>query len=153
MMSKSKAQIKEQPQPKKMGRPRKFETPEMLWGAFEDYIQYQKDNPIPKTHFVGKDGIRATEYIERPVTFIGFEGYLAYFDLLKDLKRYEQHPEFAPTITRIRAFCRRYNTDLASAGVLKENIIARIEGIKEQSETTNETRITEVKVEVQRKDG
>ena len=136
----------------KIGRPRKFETPELLWGAFEDYIQYQKDNPIPKTHFVGKDGIEQTEFIQRPITFIGFEGYLAYFDLLKDLKRYEQHPEFAPTVTRIRAFCRRYNTDLASAGALKENIIARIEGIKEQSETVNETRITEVKVEVQRKD-
>lgn len=152
-MSKGKAQPKEQPQPKKMGRPRKFNTPDLLWGAFEDYIQYQKDNPIPKTHFVGKDGIEQTEFIQRPVTFIGFEGYLAYFDLLKDLKFYEQHPEFTPTITRIRAFCRRYNTDLAAAGALKENIIARIEGIKEQSETTNETRITEVKVEVQRKDG
>lgn len=120
----------------KGGRPRVFKTPDELWQGFLSYVEHQKNNPIEKTHFVGKDGIRAVELIPRPVTYLGFEGYLAEFDLLQDLRRYEKNEEFAPTITRIRAFCRKHNVDLASAGILKENIIARIEGIKEQSETT-----------------
>lgn len=134
----------------KGGRPRQFKTPLELWEAFESFVKYQRENPIPKTHFAGKDGEERTEFIPRPVTYIGFEGYLAEFDLLKDLKRYEQNSEFVPTITRIRAFCRKHNTDLASAGILKENIIARIEGIKEQTETDNKHTISEVKIEVKR---
>lgn len=120
----------------KVGRPRVFETPSSLWEEFLRYVQDQKSNPIPKSHFVGKDGMEAVEYIPRPVTYLGFEGYLAEHDLLTQLKRYELNEVFVPTITRIRAFCKRHNIDLASAGILKENIIARIEGIKEQTETT-----------------
>lgn len=120
----------------KGGRPRVFKTPDDLWQGFLSYVEHQKNNPIEKTHFVGKDGNPAVELIPRPVTYIGFEGYLAEIDLLTQLKGYERNEEFIPTITRIRAFCRKHNVDLASAGILKENIIARIEGIKEQSETT-----------------
>ena len=136
----------------KIGRPLVFETPDQLWQEFWSYVEHQKSNPIPKTHFVGKDGFEATEYIPRPCTYLGFEGYLAEKDLLKDLKRYEQNAIFVPTITRIRAFCKRHNIDLASAGILKENLIARIEGIKEQTETENKHTITKVDINIKRAD-
>ena len=134
----------------KGGRPRVFETPADLWQVFLLYVEHQKSNPIEKTHFVGKDGNPAIELIPRPITYLGFESYLAKHDLLKDLKRYEENEEFVPTITRMRAYGRGHNVDLAAAGILKENIIARIEVIKEQTETDNKHTIQEVKIDIKR---
>lgn len=134
----------------KVGRPRKFKTPIELWEAFESFVNYQRENPIPKTHYVGKDGDLKIEFIPRPLTYLGFEGYLAKFDLLKDLKNYERIEEFIPIIARIRAFCKAHNTDMALVGEYKENLVARIEGIKEQTETDSRHTISEVKIEVKR---
>ena len=136
----------------KIGRPPVFETPDQLWQEFWAYVQAQKSNPIEKTHFVGKDGIQATEYIPRPHTYLGFEGYLAEKNMLKDLKRYEQNEIFVPTITRMRAYCKGHNIDLAAAGILKENFIGRIEGIKEQTETENTHTIKKVDINIKRAD-
>lgn len=113
------------------GRPRVFVTPDDLYQEFLRYVEFQKANPIPKTHFVGKDGEERIEFIQRPITWLGFEGYLAQNNLLKDLRIYEKLEEFSPTVSQAKAFCKWHNVDLASAGQLKENIIARIEGINE----------------------
>ena len=53
-----------------------FEAPEEIWEAFTDYVAEVKSNPRYKTVFVGKDGTKEQEELQRPLTMEGFELYL-----------------------------------------------------------------------------
>jgi len=151
---KPKEQPKEQSQPKKMGRPRNCETPEELIEWFLEYTEWVKNNPFLVQDYVGKDGIKVDREKARPITWKGFEAWIYREKAGWFTDTYWMKDEqFSPIITRLKECCNSENVDGASAGVYNAVIISRLVGLKEQSETTNETRITEVKVEVQRKDG
>ena len=59
------------------GRPPIWNTPEELWAAFEQYRAENKANPYRVQDYVGKDGNMVYRDKERPITFRGFEGWLA----------------------------------------------------------------------------
>lgn len=122
------------------GQPRNLKSPEELWGHFEGYIQHEKDNPFRKKEFVGKDGREEDVDLLAPLTMEGFKTYL--WDVgVGDIKRYLDNSngafdEYVPTITRIRDKIFSHNFKGASGGLLKENLIARQLGIKDQTENT-----------------
>ena len=123
------------------GRPPIWNTPEELWEAFEKYKAENKANPYRVQDYVGKDGDKVYRDKERPITFRGFEGYLAENGVCFDLSRYrkeegEHHKEFVPIITRIRATCDRDMLEGASSGVYSANIASRLLGLVEKQENT-----------------
>ena len=123
------------------GRPPIWNTPEELWEAFEKYRAENKANPYRVQDYVGKDGIMVYRDKERPITFRGFEGWLAENGYCFDLSRYrkedgEHHKQFVPMLTRIRATCDRDMLEGASSGVYTANIASRILGLVDKQENT-----------------
>ena len=133
-------------------RPRVFQAPDQLWQEFLDYVEFTKANPLIKTHFVGKDGKREHEEIPAPLTYKGFQVFLWDKGLIGDLTTYERDENYFTTISRIRANCQVHNVKWALVGQYKENLVARIEGIKEQTETENKHTITKVDINIKRAD-
>ena len=123
------------------GRPPIWKTPEELWEAFEKYRAENKANPYRVQDYVGKDGVMVYRDKERPITFRGFEGWLAENGYCFDLSRYrkeegEHHKQFVPMLTRIRAICDRDMLEGASSGVYTANIASRILGLVDKQENT-----------------
>lgn len=120
------------------GRPRAIDSPETLWSLFLEFREYCKENPFRQMDFVGKDGMRVFREKERPVTFKGFEGWLAINNIISNLYSYEQNrdgnfEEFVPIISAIKAVCSGEIIEGALAGVYQQNIAARLVGLSDNS--------------------
>ena len=123
------------------GRPPIWNTPEELWEAFERYRAENKANPYRVQDYVGKDGVMVYRDKERPITFRGFEGWLAENGVCYDLSNYqkaqhEHHKAFYPIITRIRLTCDKDMLEGSSAGVYSANIASRLLGLVDKQENT-----------------
>jgi hypothetical protein len=123
------------------GRPPIWNTPEELWEAFERYRAENKANPYRVQDYVGKDGNMVYRDKERPITFRGFEGYLAENGVCHNLSQYrngdsDHHKEFLSIITRIRLTCDKDMLEGSSAGVYSANIASRLLGLVDKQENT-----------------
>ena len=123
------------------GRPPIWNTPEELWEAFEKYRYENKANPYRVQDYVGKDGVMVYRDKERPITFRGFEGWLAENGVCYDLSDYRKgttdlHKTFSPIITRIRLTCDKDMLEGSSAGVYSANIASRLLGLVDKQENT-----------------
>ena len=121
------------------GRPPIWNTPEELWEAFERYRAENKANPYQVHDYVGKDGKEIYRRKERPLTFRGFEGWLAENGVCFDLSLYqkaehEHHKQFIPIISRIRATCDKDMLEGSSAGIYAGNIASRLLGLVDKQE-------------------
>jgi len=123
-----------------MGKHKYIETPEKLWELFESYVLHEKQNPMYKQEYVGKDGRTELTPLETPITFEGFECYLMDQGIIQDLGHYsnnkdERYSEYVTIITRIRKNCFVHNFRGASVGLFNANIIAKKLGLSEKVET------------------
>lgn len=123
-----------------MAKHKYIETPEKLWELFQEYVLNEKNNPMYKTEYVGKDGRETLTPLETPITFEGFECYLEDKGIIGDLGHYsqnkdERYNEYVPIITRIRKNCFVHNFKGASVGLFNANIIAKKLGLSEKVET------------------
>ena len=123
-----------------MAKHKYIETPEKLWELFESYVLHEKQNPMYKQEYVGKDGRTELTPLETPITFEGFECYLMDKGIIQDLGHYsnnkdERYSEYVTTITRIRKNCFVHNFRGASVGLFNANIIAKKLGLSEKVET------------------
>lgn len=123
-----------------MGKHKYIKTPEKLWELFESYVLHEKQNPMYKTEYVGKDGRTELTPLETPITFEGFECYLMDIGIIGDLGDYasnknEKYSEYSTIITRIRKNCFVHNFRGASVGLFNANIIAKKLGLSEKVET------------------
>lgn len=117
-----------------MGVKKFIESPEQLWGLFEEYVNHERSNPMYKVEYVGKDGRAVSTPLEVPITFEGFECYLEDRGVINDLGDYSKNKEgrytdYAPIITRIKTNCFVHNFKGASVGLFNANIIARKLGL------------------------
>ena len=118
-----------------------IETPEKLWDLFEQYVIHEKDNPMFKVEYVGKDGRIEKTPLETPITFEGFECYLEDKGIINDLGDYSKNDDgrytaYAPIITRIQKNCFVHNYKGAAVGLFNANLIAKKLGLidKQQHE-------------------
>lgn len=111
-----------------------IKTPEDLWNLFEDYVRHEKDCPLFKREYVGKDGEEKDTPLQVPITFEGFECYVAELGIISDLGDYsnsknESYASYRPIITRIRNNCFVQNFKGAAVGLFNANLIAKKLGI------------------------
>lgn len=122
-----------------------IETPEKMWKLFEDYVKHESNNPMYRIDYVGKDGNKELTPLMTPITFEGFECYLADLGIINDLGHYSQnldgrYTDYVPIITRIRNNCFVQNFKGASVKLFDANLISRKLGLIEKSQS-------EVKIE------
>jgi len=125
-----------------MPKPKLIPTPELLWKYFTEYVIHEKDNPMRKVEYVGRDGEMVLTPLETPITFEGFECYLWDKEILADLGQYaanreDRYTEYVPIITRIRQNCFVNNFKGAAVGLFSPNLIAKKIGLVEKVENTN----------------
>jgi hypothetical protein len=139
-----------------MARPagtKNIESPERLWELFEAYVLHERDNPMHKVEYVGKDGIEKHTPLETPITFEGFECYLADQEIITDLGDYSKnddgrYKDYAPIITRIRNNCFVHNFKGAAVGLFNANLIARKLGISDKQDQTVEVKTFDVSLKL-----
>ena len=123
-----------------MPKQKNIESSDKLWDLFLNYVKHERDNPMFKTEYVGKDGNLVKTPLETPITFEGFECYLQDQGIINDLGDYSsnkdgRYSEYATIITRIKQNCFVHNFKGASVGLFNANIIARKLGLVDKKET------------------
>lgn len=124
-----------------MAKPKYIETPEKLWEYFEAYVKHESEHPMYKREYVGKEGEPVDTALQVPITFEGFECYLADKDYISDLGQYSAnrdnaYKEYVPIITRIRNNCFSQNFKGAAVGLFNANLIAKKLGLVEKVQNT-----------------
>lgn len=117
-----------------------IETPEKMWELFEAYKKETKAKPILKTVFVGKDGQREKEDLERPLTLEGFENYVADLGVLADLGHYfansdNRYEDYCTICSRIRRAIRQDQIEGGMAGIYNPSITQRLNGLVDKTQT------------------
>lgn len=120
-----------------------IESPEKLWELFCEYVKHEKNSPMFRRDYVGRDGDARDTPLEVPITFEGFECYLADKDIISDLGDYESnkggaYSSYSTIIKRIRKNCYAHNFKGAAVGLFNANLIARKLGLTDKSESKNE---------------
>ena len=128
-----------------MAKHKYIETPERLCELFTEYVAHEKNNPMYKTEYVGKEGEKVQTPLQVPITFEGFECWLADNDIITDLGHYAANTDnsyepYRTIITRIRKNCFTQNFKGASVGLFNANIIAKKLGLVEKTENKTELR-------------
>lgn len=123
----------------KEGRPRNLDSPEQLWGLFESYKESLKEESKKweKIQYVGKDGVKKTDYPKLPMILKGFYTFCHY--QVGCVKQYflnegEAYNDFLTITARIKDEIESDQVTGALLGNYNSNLTARINGLKEQSE-------------------
>jgi len=137
----------------KMGRSKSILNPEKLWEYFIAYVANEANNPMFKVDYVGKDGERVKTPLETPITFEGFECYLADKGVINDLGDYSSnkggsYTEFSTIITRVKKNCFVHNYKGAAVGLFNANLISRKLGITDKQETKLDATFTGLNIHV-----
>lgn len=124
-----------------MGKNKFIETPEKMWEYFEGYVLHEANNPMFKVEYVGKDGRIVKTPLETPITFEGFECFLADKKIINDLGDYSsnkdgRYSEYATIITRIQKNCFVHNFKGAAVGLFNPNLIAKKLGLIDKVQNT-----------------
>ena len=137
---------------RKVGRPKGIETPEKMLEYFERYCVDTKNDPIRKMDFKGKDAEKVFYDLEKPLTWIGFDVWLfKNLGLLAGIEHYRTNPdnrydEFIGVIRTIGQIILDDQVNGAMTGTLKENLVARLNGFADKTETKSEVTIKETKI-------
>lgn len=126
-----------------MAKKKYIETPEKLWELFTEYVEHERDNPMYKVDYVGRDGNKVLTPLQTPITFEGFECWLADKGVIKaGLGDYQsnkdgRYSEYATIITRITNNCFVQNFKGAAVGLFNPNLIAKKLGLIDKTENTH----------------
>ena len=120
-----------------IGRPKKLNSPEEVWDLFQGYLKWASENPIRKMVFVGRDGNRDYELVDRPLSRDGFEMYCfnnqvtiePYLD--NDNGSYEV---FRPITSHIKKIIREMQISGGMSGLYNANLTARLNGLTDKQE-------------------
>ena len=120
---------------KRIGRPRKYETPVHLWMAACEYFEYNDANPLEKNEAVKSGdmaGMIIAVPVRRPYTKVGlasFTGLTAGY--VKELK---QDPEFSTVMELIDSVIETQQVEAAIAGLANPLIVSRLLGLTDKME-------------------
>lgn len=133
----------------KHGRDKLFETPELLWEAACEYFEWCEANPLIEIDFKTVDKVLEEIRLPkmRPFTIHGLCLYLdcgtSYFRNFK-LEDRGQAEDFKAVIEKIEETIYNQKFEGASAGFLKENIIARDLGLADKQDHSGQIRIEQI---------
>ena len=116
------------------GNGKYIETPERMWELFLAYVQDVKSQPRYKFVFVGKDGKKDREELERPLTMEGFELYLWDKGIARGADQYFTNAEgrydkFVEVCSRIRKAIRKDQIEGGMVGQYNASITQRLNGL------------------------
>lgn len=116
--------------PKKLGRPKVFETAEELYEVYTLYLADIEANPIHVKEFVGKDAKPVYKTHYRPPSWKGFEAFLFRKGIIASLDKYRRNVDEAYGDFRgiIRAIgCHMFDTKYTGGALnlWNHNIIAK----------------------------
>ena len=118
-----------------LGRPLKF-SPQQLAEKFAEYVQWCQDHPFKDESRVDyANGNFAATEAPKPRR-ISIAGFIAYLGTIKSwwemLDKGVHGEEFLYLKEYIKNYCESSQADMASAGLLKENIISRLLGLADK---------------------
>jgi hypothetical protein len=136
-----------------MAKHKYIETPEKMWELFVTYREEVKANPRVKHVFVGKDGASEFERLERPLTFEGFENYVAEINgMPNDLGDYfantdNNYSDYSTICSRIKRVIRQDQIEGGMVNQYNASITQRLNGLVDKQEQTvfQEPRVFEIK--------
>lgn len=126
------------------GRPLKY-TPDELIEKFAEYVLWCKDNPIKVE--VQETGIRGNnivdakkvEYKPRFLNLRGFLSFIGGSDVYwHELEEGKHKEHFSKVKKAIKTYIESYQIEYAAAGVFKENIVSRLNGLTDKQEHKHE---------------
>jgi hypothetical protein len=109
-------------------------TPEALLQRANEYFEWVEQNPFKEEVLFHSQGIVTRDYVtkKRPLTL---EGFCIYANIVKKtFWNYEKSQDFLQVTSYIRETVENQQLELASAGFLNANIIARKLGLSDKSE-------------------
>lgn len=139
-----------------MGRTKLIQTPEEMWSLFEQYVEHERNNPMTKIDYVGKDGDRVDTPLQVPITFEGFECWLWDQGVIKggladySSNKQDRYGEYAGIITRIKQNCFAQNFKGAAVGLFSHQLIARKLGLidKTQAEVKADVKVEQTTITI-----
>lgn len=101
----------------------------------KEYIERCVNEKLIETDWVGKDAIQ----VNRPhMIVMSIWGVCAYCGIdVVTWREWKKDQKYSPIVTRAEQIFRSYNIEGASAGMLNQNIIARLEGLNENLDVTS----------------
>jgi hypothetical protein len=139
------------------GRQKQFASPDEFWQAFVEYVQHTKNNPFYRNDAV-KSGEHTGKIIQiptqRPLTRTGFSSYIGMtWQGVENYGKLESHKAFFEVYTRAMQIIDTNQVEGAIAGLFNANIVARIQGIKEQTDFTSDNKPFNIILQKGDKDG
>lgn len=122
----------------KHGRDKLFGSPELLWESACEYFQWCDENPILSIKSTTSTNGSSSEEkeLQRPYTKQGLYFYIGCSeDWLRNFKKVANH-DFLRVIEAIEQTIENQQVAHAMVGVFNSNLVARLNGIKEQTDLT-----------------
>jgi hypothetical protein len=134
----------------KQGRSKLIETPEKLYGLFNDYKLWVTRNPVTIEDYVGKDAQLVTRNKPRPLSVAGFQVYC--YNNASDVHHYFEntggrYEDFRGICRVIKREVRQNQIDGGMAGIFNPSITQRLNGLTDKQEITTDAP-TEMKVTI-----
>ena len=134
-----------------MAKKKYIETPEKMWDIFSKYKLHVKQTPRLKMVFVGKDGNKTYEELERPLTMEGFSLYG--YDNNLTIHHYFENPEgaydeYRGICTRVRDNIREDQVSGGMVGQYNASITQRLNSLSDKQEVKQETTIRDLTIEI-----
>lgn len=121
----------------KLGRPLKY-TPSELLDKFAEYVQWCHDHPLADystTRYANGNFAHVEEPKPRRISIDGFLVFVGGSDRWwSELKNGKEGENFSKVKDAIKKYCETSQTDMAAAGLLKENIISRLLGLADRQQ-------------------
>lgn len=116
------------------GRNPKFETPEQLETACEEYFQWVEDNPLWEDKVTSFQGVNTHEPIAK-MRAMTLDGLQLFLDIHHDTWAvYRKRQDLTAVVTRVEKAIRSQKFAGAAADLLNPNIIARDLGLSDKQE-------------------
>lgn len=139
------------------GRPRAIKDPQQLWELACEYFERCAGTPWLKRDYKGKDAIEVDIPTSTPFLWAGLDDYVFEKGIISNLKDYRTgsrnkdfkdgaYWEFSEVIRAIDDIMRRQKLEGAMVGAYNPNLVARLEGLADKTESKEEITIKQLKV-------
>lgn len=121
------------------GRNPKFESPEALWSACNEYFAWVEENPLYEVKAFAFQGVVTQESIPK-MRAMTISGLCLFLDIAESTwTAYRGKEDFSWVTSRAEKFIYEQKFSGAAADLLNANIIARDLGLKDNSEVDHKS--------------